>query len=76
MKNRTLDAGQKHILQLIERDKKPDGWSTVSAQLYPTLSSNIPAELATFEKLETGGRVKLTESGKAVLSAMEWLQEG
>ena len=45
-----LESGQKHILRLIARDKKEDGWTTVSAQLYKVVSASIPAELATPEQ--------------------------
>ena len=68
-----LDAAQKHILTLIRRDMKPDGWTTVSEQLFATLSKNVPTRLAVFEKLEVGGRAKLTDEGESVLNAMAWL---
>jgi hypothetical protein len=69
----TLDHGQKHVLKLIARDQKADGWTKVSETLYKSLSSNIPNELAIFEKLEDGGRAKLTEEGQDVINAMAWL---
>ncbi len=68
-----LDAGTKHIMRLILRDRKVDGWATVSAQLYPVLSSTVPPELVEFERLEHGGHAKLTPDGENVLEAMEWL---
>jgi hypothetical protein len=68
-----LDGGQKHILKLIARDKKDDGWTTVSSQLYKTLSANIPAELATFEPVGDAGRAKLTDAGQGIIDAMAWL---
>jgi hypothetical protein len=68
-----LDAAQKHILTLIRRDKKADGWTFVSEQLFAVLSKNIPTRLAVFEKLEDGGRAKLTDEGESVLNAMAWL---
>lgn len=68
-----LDAGQKHILRLIERDRNTEGWATIGGMLYKTLSANIPVELATFEKLEVGGRARLTDEGQNVLNAMDWL---
>lgn len=68
-----LDAGQKHIMHLVARDAKPDGWTSVSEMLYPSISKSLPPELVTLEKLETGGRAKLTVEGQAVLNAMEWI---
>ncbi len=68
-----LDAGQKHVLKLIARDKKEDGWATVSEALFKMLSETTPAELVTFEKLEIGGRARLTEMGEEVVEAMAWL---
>jgi hypothetical protein len=69
-----LDAGQRHVLGLIARDKKEDGWTVVSKQLYKALSSNMPPELATFEMYEDGsGRAKLTDQGQSVIDAMAWL---
>jgi hypothetical protein len=68
-----LDIQHKHILKLIDRDSGIDGWTEVSEKLYNILSSNMPTELATFEKLETGGRSRLTEEGASVLNAMKWL---
>ena len=68
-----LDIQHKHIMRLIARDADSDGWATVSAQLFPVLSKNIPKELAVFEETETGGRARLTEEGQSVLNAMKWL---
>ena len=68
-----LDYGQKHVLTLINRDKDLEGWAKVSEQLYATLVKNIPAKLVTFEKLEKGGRARLTDEGQDVVNAMKWL---
>lgn len=68
-----LDFGNKHVLRLIRRDVKPDGWTSVSEQLYAVLCQSVPQELAEFEKLEVGGRVRLTQAGNEVVNAMEWL---
>lgn len=68
-----LDGGQKHILRLIVRDKKEDGWTTISSQLYKTLSAKIPSELAVFEPLGDAGRARLTDAGQGVINAMAWL---
>jgi len=68
-----LGGKHKHIMELIDRDKDSDGWAKVSEQLYPVLSSLLPSELATFEKLDDGGRARLTEEGQSVLNATKWL---
>jgi hypothetical protein len=68
-----LNHGQKHILKLITRDRTQDGWAQVSKTLYETLSGSIPSELAVFEKLENGGRAKLTAEGQGLVNALEWL---
>lgn len=68
--NAKLQNEHKHILNLIERDACQDGWTSVSEALFNHLSKNIPSELATFEKLEKGGRAKITKEGKTVLN---WL---
>jgi hypothetical protein len=68
-----LDHGQKHVLRLIDRDKKSDGWTTISAQLFPAISTSLPAELATFEATADGGRARLTDLGFNILEAMLWL---
>jgi hypothetical protein len=68
-----LTSAHKHILKLIARDKSDSGWTSVSELLFPQISKNMPTELCQFEKLEVGGRVKLTEEGKNVVESMAWL---
>lgn len=68
-----LDMGQKHILKLIARDRDSEGWATVSAMLYKTLSASLPSELVTFEPNGDAGRAKLTEAGQGVIDSMAWL---
>jgi len=68
-----LEMQHKHVLKLIARDCDENGWAPVSKTLYPHLSKNIPPELAEFEKLETGGRARLTDKGQSVVDAMAWL---
>lgn len=70
-----LDIAQKHVLSLIARDKKEDGWTRVSQLLYKPLSESIPKELAVFELVgnDGWGRAKLTEAGSNVVEAMSWL---
>ncbi|MFH1007182.1 MAG: hypothetical protein V1800_06740 [Candidatus Latescibacterota bacterium] len=68
-----LDMRQKHIINLIAQDRDEDGWATVSDPLYPILFTIMPARLVEIEKLENGGRVRLTIEGQGVLDAMAWL---
>lgn len=68
-----LEPQQKHILRLVARDRDSDGWAKVCEALYPHLSQAMPVELVEFEKLETGGRARLTDEGQNVVDAMEWL---
>ncbi len=64
-----LDYNQKHLMRLIARGKKEDGWAPVSKMVYPLLPS-IPSELVILERFEDGaGRAKLTPTGEIVL---EW----
>ena len=68
-----LDSGQKHFLTLIHRDKKKDGWTSVSKAVLP-LVYQMPEELREVETLENGtGRVRLTVKGQEVHDAMAWL---
>jgi len=68
-----LDYRQQHILTLIDRGADAEGWAEVSEILFSVLSTNIPPELVTFEKLDDGGRARFTEEGRAVFNAMAWL---
>ena len=68
-----LDIQHKHIMKLIDRDKKDDGWTTVSDILYPHLSQNMPGELVEFAGDTGCYRARLTEKGNNILEAMAWL---
>ncbi len=68
-----LESEHKHIMRLIARDCDSEGWTAVSEALYPHLSKNMPGELMEFEKLEEGGRARLTDEGENILNAMAWL---
>jgi len=69
----TLEVAHKHILRLLARDAGPDGWVPVGAKLYPVLSKIMPPELAEFENAKEGYRARLTEKGRTILEAIEWL---
>ena len=75
MATRKLDYGEKHILSMIARDREQDGWARVSSVLYPHLCKTLPTELVMLEPVGNAGRVKLTQEGETVVSAMkcEWL---
>ena len=75
MDTRKLDYGEKHILSLIARDRDQNGWAQVSSVLYPHLCKTLPTELVMLEPVGDAGRVKLTQEGEAVVSAMKfgWL---
>lgn len=68
-----LDSGQKRLLRLINNDADENGWAKVSEPLCSIIEETAVPSLMTFEKLDIGGRIKLTEEGKAVLKAMDYL---
>jgi hypothetical protein len=69
---RRLSADETHFIRLIARDANDDGWTKVSAMLYP-LVEKMPRELVELWPTESGGRARLTDEGSSVLSAMLWL---
>lgn len=68
-----LEPQHKRVIELIVRDRDAEGWASISALLFPVISQNMPSELVEFEKLEKGGRARLTAQGESVLDAMAWL---
>lgn len=62
-----LTTTQKARLQLLGRSPKDaDGWSVVSALLWP-LMEKVPADLVEIESdAAKGGRARFTEKGKIV----------
>lgn len=69
-----LNAGQKHMLKLIDRDKDVEGWAKVSGMMMPLLETTMPKELIELTKNDDGtGRVRLTEQGCSVVGAMAFL---
>lgn len=68
MDSHKLNPGQKHLLRLVHKDKKEDGWTPVSSVVWP-LMADLPTELVTTELFMTGGgRAKLTQQGEIVLA--------
>lgn len=67
-----LDSGKIHLLNLVVIGKGLDGWTPVSAPVFP-LIKNMPRELVELEATEVGGRARLTREGNNLIAAMEWL---
>ena len=69
-----LDAGQKNLLGLIIKEADVGGWASVSSSVFP-LVVKIPHELVETEAIgkKGRGRVRLTDEGKNLMAAMEWL---
>lgn len=61
-----LDPKDRHLLSLIRKDKKPNGWTSVSKMVWP-LMLKLPRELVELEEVGEGGIAKLTETGETVL---------
>ena len=66
MADTKLDDRQRHVLRLADRDADQDGWSTVSKTVWPWVQ-DIPAELLEKVPTKTGGKVRVTPTGKAIL---------
>jgi len=69
-----LNAGQKHMLNLIAKGQNKEGWTPVSAPVYPLLKS-MPTELIELQSIgdEGRGQARLTQEGQSLLNAMAWL---
>lgn len=65
--SKKLDMGDRHLLELAVQGEDAEGWAKVSERVWPAVA-NLPSELIEKEKLETGGRVRLTEAGRTVLA--------
>jgi hypothetical protein len=62
-----ISVGQRRILYLTQKDKKEDGWTPVSATVWPLLD-DISKELLEREQFPDGsGRARLTKTGEIVL---------
>ena len=69
-----LEGGQKHLLRLVVQGGGADGWTSVSAPVFP-LMEKMPQALVELERVgnEGRGRVRLTQEGEEVFNAMAWL---
>ena len=69
-----LDSGQKHLLSLVLKGTNAQGWTPVSATVFPLLSTRMPSALVEIEAIgNSGGRARLTDAGVNVMAAMAWL---
>jgi hypothetical protein len=67
MSHTPLDNGAKHLMRLVKKDRKEDGWATVSATVWPVVDT-LPVELVEREQFPDGsGRARLTTAGETVL---------
>jgi hypothetical protein len=58
---------QKNIVALIKRSQpNPDGWYSISETVWPLVDGTLPDDLVETEKLETGGRLRVTDIGTYV----------
>ena len=69
-----LDAGQKHLLNLILKDADGNGWARVSKAVMPVIRA-MPLELVEVESVgdDGAGRARLTDEGLDTVHAMAWL---
>lgn len=65
---RKLHPGELHLMQLIIKGRKSDGWTPVSDQVLP-LAKKIPQELVEIKN----NFIRLTEKGQQVLDAKAYL---
>lgn len=77
--DKKLSSGHKHILTLIRKGAKEDGWAPVSKVVAPLFIDKsipggaMPVELCEFEPVGDGGRARLTPLGHNILDAMAFL---
>lgn len=69
--NKLLDT-ELHILKLVYKNMDNNGETKVSKTLYKIVAS-LPTELTIIRSTETGGMVKLTTEGLALMNSMAWL---
>lgn len=66
MNSKKISGPDRHLLSLIRKDKKPDGWTSVSRMVWPFMLK-LPRELVELEEVGEGGIAKLTPTGEIVL---------
>ncbi len=65
-----LTSGDRHILKLIDRDKKPDGWTTCSEVVWNGIVTKMPPQLVELDA--DNMRVRLSNEGENIIAAMAW----
>jgi hypothetical protein len=68
-----LDAGQRHLLSLIAKDAKTDGWAITSEVVYRYIATNMPKDLVECREEEDRTLVRLTDKGRSIVDAMSYL---
>lgn len=71
--SRPLTAGERHMLDLIHRDKQADGWTTASRVVFEQCLKRVPSELIELREGD-GYFARLTAEGEAVILAAGWLR--
>lgn len=64
--SKKLSAEHRHLMRLILKDQRPDGWTPVSSTVWP-FAKMIPKELVWCH--DTEKLIRLSDAGKVVL---EW----
>ena len=66
----TLTFEQTSLMKLIARSADVgDGWRRVSATLWSAVTAaGLPAEIAEIEEEKSGGRIRLTDTGRTLLA--------
>ena len=64
-----LDAGDRHLLRLIRKDRDSHGWAKVSEAVFP-FALKLPTELVETRVNENGRWIRLTNEGEIVL---DWI---
>lgn len=61
-----LDDEDKHLLRLAFKSADAEGWSKISALVWPLVSS-LPDDLVEKRPSDSGGYIRLTEGGEAIV---------
>lgn len=64
-----LTPNQMHLMRLIRKDEKVDGWCKVSEMIFPFIK-DLPSQLVISKKEIDGGFARLTEKGNTIV---DWL---
>jgi hypothetical protein len=69
MDDKTIEitSGALNLLRLAARGQAEDGWAPVSEKVWPMLAL-VPSQLLERERLDGGGRCRITEHGRIMLA--------